>query len=398
MARKNLAERLSRLKHTVPGVRHGLEKGAEGKRLHLPGWEQVHRLVWHRRVEFPAPEWKDFTGPAFFSPGRPQTELSSHGHPKYTPRDFLFFDTETTGLSGGAGNSIFLVGLGRIMEGSFLVDQYFLEDFPGEPTMLKAVVEGYFLENTLVVSYNGKGFDMPLVSSRCVMNRISPPSPAHFDLLYPARRLWRNQLDSCSLGSLEVHILHKPRGQDIPGRDVPSRYFAFLRSKDPRLLELVFSHNLQDIRSLGDLVLHFEYLSTLSPEELISKVYCDLYGMAVLIEGRDPQKAESLLFAAAPRGDWRSLQYLSRKLKREGRWEEAMMLWSEFLEDGSFYVAVERAKYYEHHLKDYGRALQSLSCISRDLRLSRDTQQLLEKRKNRLLRKLEKAGSCDGKS
>jgi len=390
MTRNDLAERLRRLKKTAPEYAQGLGKEQEEKNLLLQGWEEIDRLVWHRTIEYPAPEWEDFSGPVFLPSREQQYRPPSNAHTGYTTENLLFFDTETTGLSGGAGNSIFLVGLGRIRNGRFLVDQYFLEDFPGEPALLHEVVGLYFQNNTLVISYNGRCFDMPLLTTRCVMNRITPPSSANFDLLYPARRLWRGILLSCSLGSLEENILNKPRGEDIPGRDVPARYFSFLRTKDPRLLTLVFSHNLQDIRSLGDLLLHFEYLSVLSSEDIILKSLCDPYGMALLLEEWEAQKAKELLFFAARKGNWRALYYLTKNLKREGRWKEAVELWEEQLEKGSSFAAVEMAKYYEHRLKDYTKALKTLSCISDRKSLSEDKRYRLEKRKARLLRKLKK--------
>ena len=163
----------------------------------------------------------------------------------------IFLDTETTGLAGGAGTYIFLIGLGYFREEQFCIRQYFMRDYNEERALLSAVNE--LLSNfEVVVSYNGKTFDYPLIQSRYIMSgiKMNLEDPCHFDLLYPTRRLWKRRLENCSLATVERDILGVNRENDVPGYLVPDIYFRYLKTKDARDMKAVFEHNLQDILSL----------------------------------------------------------------------------------------------------------------------------------------------------
>ncbi|MEE8563994.1 MAG: ribonuclease H-like domain-containing protein, partial [Atribacterota bacterium] len=167
----------------------------------------------------------------------------------------IFLDTETTGLAGGAGTYIFLVGVGYFEGDQFCVRQYFMRDYNEERALLSALND--LLSNfKAVVTYNGKTFDLPLMESRYIMSgmKMGLENPYHFDLLYPARRLWKRRLESCSLSTVEREILKVIRDDDVPGYLIPEIYFGYLRTKDARALKQVFEHNLQDILSLVALV------------------------------------------------------------------------------------------------------------------------------------------------
>jgi uncharacterized protein len=178
--------------------------------------------------------------------------------------DILFLDLETTGLAGGAGTYAFLVGCGWFEPGGFHVRQYFMVGHALERALLAAVRERLDSCGPLV-TYNGKSFDLPLLETRFVFNRQRAPfaDRPHVDMLHPARRLWRGarpavhipgaQRESCTLSSLEQALLGVQRTGDVPGFEIPTRYFAFLRTGDASPLEPVLEHNRLDLVSLAAL-------------------------------------------------------------------------------------------------------------------------------------------------
>ena len=170
---------------------------------------------------------------------------------------FVFFDLETTGLSGGAGTSAFLVGCGRFDdEGGFVTEQHLLVEPEGERSMLQTVAETLGRAGALV-SFNGKSFDRPLLETRYLFHRLEPPCSTlpHVDVLHPARRFWGNNAggatlfgqSTCSLLVLERQVLGVRRADDVPGFEIPMRYFQFVRSGDVRLLTPILEHNRRDL-------------------------------------------------------------------------------------------------------------------------------------------------------
>jgi len=276
----------------------------------------------------------------------------------------VFLDTETTGLAGGAGTYIFLVGAGYFEGDQFCVRQYFMRDFNEERALLSAVNE--LLSNfEAIVSYNGKTFDVPLIQSRFIMSgmKLNLKDPGHFDLLYPARRLWKRRLENCSLSTVERDILGVIRENDVPGYLVPEIYFRYLRTKDARALKQVFEHNLQDIISLVALVSKMCFLV----EDPLNNTE---YGMDIFSIGKmfDEEKryeksthyyAEALKHNLAEEETLEILKLASFAYKRQGEWKEAEKIWKKIIDQSPefiYYPYEELAKYYEHHLKDYQKA------------------------------------------
>ena len=176
----------------------------------------------------------------------------------------IFVDLETTGLSGGAGTVAFLVGCGWFDVGAFQVRQFLLTSYAAERALLAAVSD-CFDEATLLVTYNGKTFDVPVMETRWLFHRMELPleSVRHFDMLHPARRLWRSRTAdtdpesaSCRLGTLERVLCGVNRVGDVPGMEIPARYFRFLRTGDARSLEPVLEHNRLDLISLAAVAAH----------------------------------------------------------------------------------------------------------------------------------------------
>ncbi|HEX6510591.1 MAG TPA: ribonuclease H-like domain-containing protein [Chloroflexota bacterium] len=279
----------------------------------------------------------------------------------------VFLDTETTGLGLGAGTYVFLVGAGYLDGDVFRVKQFFLRGPGNEVAFLTALAD--FLESfSALVTFNGKAFDLPLLENRFVRHRRRLPfgDPPHVDLLHPARRLWKRRLASCALSSLESEILGVRRTQqDVPGWEIPARYFRYQRTGDSRELEGVFYHNLHDILSLAALTIHVDQVladpfagHVTHPVDFFSlgrayeragdadrSAMCFEEGLRRGIEG--PDRTECLI-------------RLSAVQKRERRWEAALQTWEWLLEEGGeavLYARVELAKYYEHVERDYLTAL-----------------------------------------
>jgi uncharacterized protein YprB with RNaseH-like and TPR domain len=180
------------------------------------------------------------------------------------PAELLFFDLETTGLSGGAGTGAFLAAFGRFVQAgggfSLQVTQYLLLDYPGEPDFLDSLLpefRGDYADSgpPLVVSYNGKSFDSQILKTRCLMNGFNPPEYSHADLLHPVRRLWKNVLPDCSQSTVETAILGLDRTGDTPGAMAPDIWFSFLRTEDPAGLTGICDHNVKDIAGLASVFL-----------------------------------------------------------------------------------------------------------------------------------------------
>jgi uncharacterized protein YprB with RNaseH-like and TPR domain len=166
-------------------------------------------------------------------------------------QDVLFLDTETTGLSGGTGTYIFLIGVAHFAERELILRQHMLLDLGAEREFiegLKKEIEPF----RACASYNGKAFDLPIIRTRFVMAIRSELTvdDSHLDLLHPARRLWRDRFGSTTLKQLEESVLDEGRTADIPGWLIPDAYFHYLRKHDPAIIAPVLEHNARDVISL----------------------------------------------------------------------------------------------------------------------------------------------------
>ncbi len=278
----------------------------------------------------------------------------------FDPREALFLDVETTGLAGGTGTWVFLVGLGRFAGSRFQLHQYFLR----RPAEEKALL-GHFAtavgDSPTLVTFNGKIFDLPLIQARQTLVGLSHTRPAlHLDLLTCARNLWKKRLPSRSLRSLEETLLGLQRPDDIPGSEIPAVYFDFLRRGETGRLKQVFKHNVLDILSmvtlLGRVSAMAEGRRLEHPGELLA------LGKLCLEAGRLPEGAAFLRKAISsglkPVDDEAALE-LSLHYKRRGRWKEAESIWREVILSGTEEPAflVELAKYCEHRCDRLEEAL-----------------------------------------
>jgi uncharacterized protein YprB with RNaseH-like and TPR domain len=200
-----------------------------------------------------------------------------------SPEDFLFFDLETTGLSGGAGTVAFLAAFGRAVSGGKLrITQYLLLDYPGENDFLEAVLAEFKNKSSVIVSYNGKCFDSQILKTRCLMKRIKPPEYSHADLLHPARRLWKNILGSCSQGSVETGILGLDRSGDTPGALAPEIWFDFLKTGRTERLMGICDHNCSDISGLAAML---AAMIAIAADPFTVKINYDLQRLALYWRG-----------------------------------------------------------------------------------------------------------------
>jgi len=281
----------------------------------------------------------------------------------------LFLDTETTGLSGGTGTVAFLVGLAwRDGDGLRLV-QYFLSDFNQESALLWAV--GQCVRDAgVLVSYNGRSFDWPLLQTRLVMRRADPawPSPPHLDLLTLARRIFKPRLPDCALQTIEQAVLDLHRADDLPGTLIPGRFFAWLRNGDPSVLDPVFVHNRQDVLSMAVLLARFE--TVLSSSDGLDPL--DRFGRARFLEARGFEREairEYRWLWSEGRHAGRLMARgavglrLARLLRRDGGWREARNVLEECWQTQSYPypAAIELAKLLEHQARDLSAARRIVS-------------------------------------
>ncbi|HWI52350.1 MAG TPA: ribonuclease H-like domain-containing protein [Symbiobacteriaceae bacterium] len=284
-------------------------------------------------------------------------------------RRAAFFDTETTGLAGGTGTYAFLAGLGYFEGYDFVVRQYFLRDYPEEDAMLEALAAD-LAKFDLLVSFNGKAFDWPLMETRYRLARRRVPlsGAPHLDLLHPARRIWKERLQQCNLQNLEAKVLGVERVGDVPGEMIPALYFDYLRTGEAGPLEDVILHNRMDIVSLVSLAGWMGHMVTapLDPTP-DGELVCgdDLFSLGRLFADRgDPGQAIACFEAALERGletvtEARAQRALSSVYKRVKEHDRAVAIWQEMLAGPgglSLFPYVELAKYYEHVVKDVATA------------------------------------------
>ncbi len=337
------------------------------------GWQRLTPYVYYRS----------------FSEANPYSEIEAtplfHREKFRTCPRLCFYDTETTGLSGGAGNVAFLVGLGWITGRSLRLEQYFLADFPGEAEFL-GLLSPKLEPGQTYVSYNGSAFDRYVLQTRFIMNGLQQELPRQLDLLFPARRLWKGIIGSCSLHNIEEHVLHIKREVDVPGFEVPALYFDYLRSGDPLPLEPVFEHNRQDVLSLIHLYFKLQTIFTL-PDEARNLDRTALG--SVLLEQGNP-KAPEVLRRAFNAGDTHCGIVLSLHYKKQERWPEAVEIWQVLhTQYKSLFAGLELAKYREHKVREYPEALRiTQELLSRVLPVDRLTRQELLHRMRRLQRKI----------
>jgi len=283
------------------------------------------------------------------------------------PLKWAFLDTETTGLAGGTGTYAFLVGVGAIDAAGFRLRQFFMRDYGEEASLLYRLAE-HLAQFDVLITYNGKSFDQPLLETRFRMVRARHPFDRmqHLDLLFGARRLWKLRLESCRLVDLENRILGVERQGDLPGEMIPYVYFDFLRSQKAFQVVPIFHHNAIDILSLACLtaIVPFAFRS---PEDVDIRHGADLIGLARwLLQAERQDEALRLFRRALQMGlpddlNFRTMWDVAAIERRAGRDDASLAILTELAGARNPYrvrAFEELAKHYEHREKNYAMALE----------------------------------------
>jgi uncharacterized protein YprB with RNaseH-like and TPR domain len=329
------------------------------------------------------------------------------------PRALLFVDLETTGLAGGAGTYAFLVGCAFFEPHGFRIRQYFLSGYQHERRML-AEVEALVRASASLVSYNGKSFDVPVLETRYQFNRLPPPFAGvpHVDMVHPARRFWRGlaaspgawpETDSCRLSTLERTLFGVRRLGDVPGYEIPSRYFDFMRSGDASPLEPVLEHNRLDLISLAALTFRAVRLLAGAPE--CSASARESLGAGRILERAGQMETSERCFRDAaqranhergPDAAWTradALRALAVRCRRDARHDQAAEAWQAIVDDRRAPAGIRRdalaalAIHFEHRARDLGAA-RRFAQLSLAERIGTSTMQHGRYRLARLDRKL----------
>ncbi|PMC39373.1 hypothetical protein CJ195_05460 [Bacillus sp. UMB0899] len=325
--------------------------------------------------------------------------LSSRYH---LPSELFFFDTETTGLGGGTGNTIFLLGQAQVLDDCVIVKQHLLPKPGNEVALYQSFLQG--INSKTLVTYNGKAFDWPQVKTRHTLIREKVPSLppfGHFDLFHASRRLWKNDLESVKLSKVESEILGIHRENDIPGFLAPMIYFEFVKQQNPEIITGVLKHNEIDVLSLITLYIHLstkildinskttnsEHYEIARWLEYIGENESALHAYTSFVKKESPQEPKAK-FA------------LSLLYKKQKNWKQAVKLWEELVrgsksKEVSFKAGIELAKFYEHHEKDFVKAMEFTDMLTRIVNECSELNDLITlkdvvKRKERIIKKYEK--------
>jgi uncharacterized protein len=296
--------------------------------------------------------WQEFTG---------DHPLSSKG---LSHEEMFFFDTETTGLGGGVGNTIFLLGHGRVTDKEVIVTQHFLPQ-PGSEIPLYHSFLSNVDYNTLV-TYNGKAFDWPQVKTRHTLIKDHVPKlPAfgHFDLYHGSRRLFKHKLESVKLINVERSILGFNRVDDVPGYLAPMIYFDYIDRKDPEGIFKVMTHNELDILSLITLYTHLTFQLLNVHEQATGQERFEVGRWLEYTGNREIAKERyEEIISENEEPNYEAIHQLALQYKREKQEKKAIELWEGIHENAPVSirksVLLELAKLYEHKTKDFQRALK----------------------------------------
>jgi len=319
--------------------------------------------------------------------------ISGGSAPLTPPTEWAFLDTETTGLAGGSGTCAFLVGIGRITPEGFRVRQFFMRDYCEEASLLDAVAR-HLAPFRVLITYNGRSFDQPLLETRYRLNRSRPPFGGleHLDLLYGARRLWKLRYESCRLVDLETQVLGFERQGDVPGALIPYLYFEYLRTGHAARMLGVFHHNATDILTLACLT-GIVPLAFKDPANLPFRHGAEIAGIARwLLQARELDQARTLFRRAIDAGmpdelTFRTLWDLAALERKLGAEEQAVAMWTDLAAvRNPFRIPAleELAKHYEHRQKDLARALETTRAALAFMDVNHEDSPALRRREQRL--------------
>ena len=288
------------------------------------------------------------------------------------PERWAFLDTETTGLLGSSGTYAFLIGIGCITREGFRVRQFFMREYAEERSVLAAVAS-YLKKFDVLITYNGKSYDQPLLEMRyrLAAHKLPFGRLGHLDLLHGARRLWKLRLEDCRLVQLEEQILGVCREGDLPGELIPYVYFEYLRSHEAYRLVPIFHHNAMDILTLACLTAIVPAAFRHTDAESLSRVGVrrgeDLAGIARWLASTNEHATALEMFQRAVEAGlpdkllFRTLWEIALLEKKLERTQAAFQRFTELAgcrNDYRVAALEELAKYYEHKERNYAGALE----------------------------------------
>lgn len=317
----------------------------------LRGWERAGEYTYRRVERFPLDRDSNLLV---------NLQVGAEDFLSCSLDQLYWYDTETTGLSGGAGTVIFLFGGAQVAcsgqgpSSEIVVHQFFLTDFPGEAEFLRLLLESVpFTTDARFLSYNGSAYDAPLLKNRFLLQRLPPPPIRQLDLLYLVRRLWKKSLFDCSLSTVERFVLNRERSTDLPGGMIPQVYFQYLRLGALDDVRKVIQHHKDDLLSLIHL---FALLGSLIREPRVQNGL-DATALALMAVTLNPAKGWQFLEDLARKGDPVAIERVSKRYRWQGKDEEGQRIRSPYVRD-FFPVALEELKHLEHVRKDYKAALE----------------------------------------
>jgi len=310
------------------------------------------------RREFPLAyrHGRQAIGAAFEAPLGLLSAVSRLESPVGDARRLVFLDAETTGLAGGTGTYAFLVGAAWLEDDRLVLAQHFMRDFDEEPALLAALAP-LLAGASGLVTFNGTGFDLPLLETRFILARRRwPAGLPHLDLLRPSRRVWTSCFADCRLATLEREVIGVAREDDVSGALIPALYFDFLRSRRAAPLGRVLAHNRDDVLTLVGLLGWFGG-ALAAREELTAQ---ELGGLGRLWEPVDVERSLACYRAALDAGlagtPAQAVRLrLARWEKRLARWDAARSLWEAAARHAEFdpHPWEELAKFHEHRRRDF---------------------------------------------
>ena len=315
--------------------------------------------------------------------------------------DIIFLDVETTSLSIGAGSFAFLVGLCYFSPKGITTNLLFIEKPNDEGTLLTFLDEK-LSQYSIISTYNGKSFDVPLLKNRYIMHRLqfASLSKHHIDLLYFTRKIWKMRLKTCRLSEIEREILKFTRSDDeIPGWLIPQIYFDYLNQQSPHTLQGVFYHNKMDVITLAAL---FQYINQLitSHGNMNGVEGMDIASLARIYQQQDKLELSSSYYQIGIKKGFgtENSAYIYRNFgllnKKQGKWDKAVYQWKLAYEFKDYISCIELAKYFEHKEKSFYQALEWTNrameiIIQEHIKGAKEKlMSKMEYRKQRLIRKM----------
>jgi hypothetical protein len=288
--------------------------------------------------------------------------------------DTLAMDTETSGLSADASSFVFMIGMGYYSANQYIVDQLILPDLIYEKAFLHQT-EIIFARFPVLLTYNGKSFDIPMIRSRCNFHFFPDfcSDMHHVDFLPIARKYWRKTLPNCRLSTLEQEVLKIRRGEaEVPGFMAPEIYRDFLNTTDGTALKGVAYHNEIDVMSLSAFLVFLGKITQtgMYNPDLLSECHLsvpDFYRNTIPV---DPENADITPLLNNSYFSIHEKKKTAGILKKMGAFEKSLHIYTALAENGDIASCYEAASLYEKNFQNHQDAitflLKGVSLIEKD--------------------------------